>query len=406
MVRYYYVDRQHKTAGPATLEEIDSLIRMEKIQADPMIVPEGSSRWQRLSQHLGGAPTGADASGGTARGLRFRPTFIADGVIGRPLEWLGRSFPAPRLASGLRLFATIGQIALLITFCLAPLVWLVNVLRVFPHLTTLNAQEYRSWLWYTLEIFLVAAAVVLGQYVNERIFRACDTAVARTPHHVSSPAILQGIDAVLKVASVGVLIGGAIHLWISIHALGKVPRLGEPLGGDAGLTGTIALIGGPVAGAVVGIAVFVYHWITESPINIVVGTATSALVLFFISCLARCPSALNLTVADVASGEDAVALLAFFNMGILKTVSISFCLSACLDVYLWTVALIHIINGSERYADPLVPTAVACLLPIGAYAVFLLFNLLIELMRALLISPRTIAASKDRPPVRDAADVT
>jgi hypothetical protein len=57
-MKYYYAGPDNKTAGPVTLDEIQSMIKSGTLKSDPMVVPEGSSDWKPLSAHTGQAPAG------------------------------------------------------------------------------------------------------------------------------------------------------------------------------------------------------------------------------------------------------------------------------------------------------------------------------------------------------------
>jgi hypothetical protein len=60
-MNYYYADSQNNTGGPVTWDRLEQMIRSGALRTDPMVVPEGASKWRPLSiwgaQNTGGNPT-------------------------------------------------------------------------------------------------------------------------------------------------------------------------------------------------------------------------------------------------------------------------------------------------------------------------------------------------------------
>lgn len=360
MFRYFYTDSENKAVGPVALEEIESLIRSKQLPADPMVVPEGSSEWRRLSQYRSGAPVdaGAPVPGQTSiydRPLNFRPTILAELLLGKPLEWLGLLLPAGRVSGGLQFFTNVGQLAILLSLCTDFVLGVVLTIKNHNGL-------------YLLSALLLLLLVLVGQFISARMFKASDTAISSTPHHISSPAVLECIDVILKICSVAILMG------------------------DTGFW--IAYVSSPSSHAVRHIMAVLTLSLSQSPAeiatSIIFGSACVAVVLFFISSLARRPAAINVSIANVASGEDALGLLAFVSKSILKTVPIPFCLMACTGLVLSVQVFFQNSSVSMDCLAGIVTTVSASLLPVTAYLGFLVINLLLEVIRAWLVLPRAV----------------
>lgn len=58
-MKYYYVNTQGKTEGPATLEQIQELVRNGQLKNDPMVIPDGGTNWKALSAVLEDQPKSA-----------------------------------------------------------------------------------------------------------------------------------------------------------------------------------------------------------------------------------------------------------------------------------------------------------------------------------------------------------
>lgn len=82
-MRFYYADSRNSPQGPVTSSEIELLIRNGTLGADPMVVPEGGSHWERFSVYAAGATEVAatqrqsdNGSGAarwpTTRGVKFK----------------------------------------------------------------------------------------------------------------------------------------------------------------------------------------------------------------------------------------------------------------------------------------------------------------------------------------------
>ena len=73
-MKYYYTDTQNQTAGPVTLEALQTLIRDGVVKPDPMVIHEGGTQWQPLSAYsrpAAGAPAAVPSGAPTAAAAQF-----------------------------------------------------------------------------------------------------------------------------------------------------------------------------------------------------------------------------------------------------------------------------------------------------------------------------------------------
>ena len=405
-MRYYHTNQKSEVTGPISLDEIESLIRGGQLPPDPLIVAEGASEWRPFSSfRTDQEATPKSVVPMNTHGPRLRPTIIADTVVGVPLKWLGRLLPAMRVSTGLRIFTDIGHTAVLMSLCLG----LVASL--------LFAIQAHAFMLFPLGALLVLFAAV-AQHLGERIFSASNAAIKNTQHRLSTYAALHCIDVLLKVVGAAIVVGGIIIAVVMIKA------------GFYGI-GYFQIMALQIAGIVSPILAGAVHYnhidlsplaksfyevissklvllLVDGPTSILITSASFGLVLFFISALARCPDAVNVTIdPTVASGEDAVGLIGFINKSALKSVSILFCFTACSGTYLLAHSLFRLGTSARLLANPpafeagvgLITTISACLVPVFAYLAFLLINLVLELVRAVLVLPRTVAESRTAAPV-------
>ena len=73
-MNYYYTDAKNQTAGPVTLEALQTLIRDGVVKPDPMVIHEGGTQWQPLSAYsrpAAGAPAAIPSGAPTAAAAQF-----------------------------------------------------------------------------------------------------------------------------------------------------------------------------------------------------------------------------------------------------------------------------------------------------------------------------------------------
>ena len=375
--KYYYADAENKTAGPVTEAELQVLIRDWVLKADPMVVPEGGSEWRPLSQWQAQAdsvpspavprqetpqraqstpvafvtsatPERANSqrqirSGGAlAIPLPVSPTLPGDLVaaqLGRVSGWLSEQFVARSLA----IASEVGHITIFVGGVLG------LVYAIYYAVKNNSLQPLVGGV-------IFAVAVAIAQFTAQRFLGAADALIKTTPHHVSSKSFFECYGLYALLAAIGLLLSA---IFAAVQANTVLPIL-------------FAL----------------------SPIAFLVYSAA----------LAFHPQAVNIEIGEGSTGEEAVGLCGFFLKALLKLVPLFFCLCGIAGA---VVVIMALFGGSEHwlrssgllYLLPyglwevvnsfagLVLVLFACLIPILAYVLFLVMNVLLELARSILVLP-------------------
>ncbi|MGD0814025.1 MAG: hypothetical protein ABSA83_10505 [Verrucomicrobiota bacterium] len=205
--------------------------------------------------------------------------------------------------------------------------------------------------------FVIALAI--GQFVAMRFLGAGEGLIANTPHRISSKAFLECCGLLALLAGLCVMVSGLV--------------IGIRMGGMYSLVAIVPA--------------FFY-----------------ATMLLYLGALAFNPQVINVSIGEGSAGEEAVGILGFFIKAGLKLVPILFLfggLAANLLIILsfnadWLgtfegfgaqmplLGLLGLLGGNFLGLALLL---FACLLPIIAYLQFLLLNLGLEFIRAILVIP-------------------
>jgi hypothetical protein len=363
-MKYYYANASNQPAGPVTLDELQQLLARGEITPATNIIPVGETVWRPLSTVLPttppsatppnsapspapslNPPLSAPASQPPAPALKPAdvarlPTLLASfigALLGKARAWLN----IPRLSSLFSSANSLGQILVLAGAALALIYGVVYAIK------------YDSF-----EIFLYGLASVLLlavlQFVAKRLLEACASILKTSPTRIASIAVLECFALLLLLGAIGAFAQGIVS---SIHAESILP-------------------------------------IIPALLIVIVFTAAAGVALH--------PSLANVEDAPTSAGEEAIGLFSFFAKTTLVLQPLLFCVYAAVGV----IAVILSIFGQDtHFAEALfafVPfdisvgtggplgviiIATACLFPLFAYLSFLLYYLLIDVLRAILSIP-------------------
>jgi hypothetical protein len=196
-MKYYYADANHQTAGPVSLGELRALIANGALKSDPMVVPEGGNEWKPLSAALAQIREASEplphASGPStvtraAADLPVSRTMLGDFVA----AWLTRvsSRLNERFVSrSLRSAGDAGQWAILAGGALGLVYCIVKAIKT-------------NQLQPVLVGVALVIALAIGQFVVMKFLVADEALIAGTPHRMSSKAFFDcyGLIALLIMA--------------------------------------------------------------------------------------------------------------------------------------------------------------------------------------------------------------
>ena len=353
-MKYYYADAQNKPVGPVAWEEIQDLIRTNSLKNDPMVIPEGGGEWRPMSACSGAMPgAGPAPSVRTAPRSSFVPfsTTILGDLVAAPLKlvkgWLTENF-TNRTVSFCR---DTGQLAILAGGALGLIFCFVTAIRGNQLIPALIGCG-----------FLLALAI--AQFVAQQFLGAGEALIANTPHRISSQAFLEccGLFALLSAAGV--------------FAVGIIAALS--LGG---------------AGFMMQCCV-------------VLLTLAITIIQIYWAAVAFNPRMVNISIGDGGAGEEMIAILGFSLKAYLKLLPILFLIlgvSASLLILVSFASHPQPVNayGGDPFGQAsslgslqafislggyagIVLTLIACLLPFIGYLLFLLLNLSLEIIKAIL----------------------
>lgn len=224
------------------------------------------------------------------------------------------------------------------------------------------AIRQNSFAVFALGLGLVAA-LAIAQFVAMRFLDAADTLIGATPSRVSSPAFLECAGLLVLLFAAGTLLSG-------------------------------------VAAA-----------IAARSIMVLLPVLLSTLALTCFGAMALHPRMANVSPGSGTAGEEAIGLLAFFFKAGLKLAPLGFALLAVVGALAVLMSFFGEGGAVAAAAQGIVGSlpiplpvssgqvgsallVVACLVPIGAYFVFLLQYLLVDLARAVLSVPAKLDALK------------
>ncbi len=360
-MHYYYLNSDRTTAGPSSLDQIRELARTGKIEADPLVAAVGTERWEPLSQVTAAASASATTAAPAAQARTEEttvesasPSTVLARAIGRSVEALGRRYTPERVTKGMARAVAAGH-------------WLV---LSGVGLTVLAAllEAVRTGDWSALMLGLAAAVgVALAQFAALRFLSAGDGLLASNPTRVGSKAFFE-------IMGVGALFAAVGSLLLSLAGAGSA---------------------GSILPLVPGVLWF-FLWV------LVAGLAFN-------------PASLNIEVGAVSAGEEAIGVISFFFKIVLRLAPLLFALLAFAGALMLVLVMIDPRFGRSLHgwtalmpggaAMPLVlgrsggltgamVLIWACLVPLVAWATFLMQYLLLDLVRAVLALPRLLATRR------------
>lgn len=339
-MKYYYIDKNNQSAGPASLDEIRALAAAGTIAADPQVVPEGGSEWKLLSTIPAPAAV-APVAAATAPKLDAYSTILSN-IVDKALGVAGGLLDASRLNCALRFSRQYGHYALLGG---TTLVLLFSI--------------YASIRLGSIGPFLLGVGCVVGlavgQFVAVQFLGAGDKLIASTPSRLSSNAVLKCVGLICIVAAAGVFL---ISIGLCIETKSIVP---------------------------------------------IVPALVFTIILAAYGSLSLNPSSVNVEIGQGSAGEEAVGLIMTFLKMYLKIVPIIFALLSAAGAIITLVAFFAhqevMQSMSTLMPAPLnqlvgaggAPLLImACFAPLAAYLNFLIASLLLDVLRAILVLPSKI----------------
>ena len=361
-MKYYYANAANQPTGPVSLDELQQLLTRGEISPATNIIPVGETVWRPLSTILpapvsGATPPVAPASPaahpstpGSPRPASpgFKPAdatklpTILSSFIGVLLGKARGLLSVARLTALFSAAGAFGQLVVLLGALLALIYGIVYAIK-----------------WDSFEIFLygLASVFVLAvlQFVAKRLLDACASILKTSPTRVASVAVLECFSLVLLLSAIGLLVGGIITAIRNESFMPVIPAL----------------------------------------IFFVLLTALGGIALH--------PVLANVEEAPATAGEEAIGLFSFFAKAGLALQPLLFAVYATGGALVLLFALFgrdisYVLSGLILLPDGMTLSggggpagaaiiASACLLPLTAYLSFLLYYLLIDVLRAILSIP-------------------
>jgi hypothetical protein len=333
------IAQPNQPATPASNDEIPGLARVEKIATDPHVRAASSGERQPFSS--------PPPSEGTSR--IPKNTLLAD-FVGGLLNFVARILN-PALVE--RCFAFAKNFGHFAVFTGAGLT------AVYAIVVAIKENSFASF----ATGLAIAVALAVAQFVATKFLGAADTTIATTPSRVASPAFLECVGLIALLAAAGLFVTGLVSA-IRFESIAPfVPAL------------------------------------------------LFSLSLTFFGAVALHPQIASVSVGQGSAGEEAIGLLSFFFKAWLKLVPVYFFLLATAGAL---TVLMSLFGGGQMLTNmaqglmAVVPMAglvppgfagsglvlMACLLPLGAYFIFLLQYLVLDVIRAVLVVPAKLDALK------------
>lgn len=373
-MNYQYLDANNQPAGPVSLDEIRALVASGTLPPDPQVAPEGSTEWRSLSALTAAAPQ-ASATSSVPPPSAGSPAGVAGPAASAPAETAAKK-PLP-LPSSTILADLVGKVLDYVTRGLSPALierTLAFSVRIGHYAVLVGgaisllyaiyaAIKYNSFTLFLAGLGFVAALAV-AQFAAQRFLGAGDRTIRSTPSRIGSPAFLECLGLLVILAAAAMLISG----------IGTAIRIESFV---------------PLVPAIIGAAIL---------------TCFGALALH--------PSLVNVSVADGSSGEEAIGLISFFFKSMLKLVPLFFFL---IVVAGGLAVIASFFDSGQAFARTIVqlfalplplnlPYGLAgagvilsgCLFPILAYFVYLIWYLVLDILRAILCIPAKLDALRGR----------
>jgi hypothetical protein len=362
---FYYLDRQNKTSGPVSWEALQELINQGDLDGNPMVVEEGGSEWKPFStiaaktsfrQTASSART-ADGAATQGAGGGFRPTFLGDLVAG-PLSMAKGRLNEDFINASITFFKKAGHYAIMVGGGLGLIKCIISAIKTNQLIPALIGI-----------VFVVALAIL--QFTAIAFLDSGDRLIANTPDRVSSKSYLECIGLFAILIGIGFLAGGLF--------------VGVKVGGMNGF------------------------------VTIIIPCAIVFILLLYKAAIAFNPQTVNVRIEKTSAGDEAVGLLGFLQKSVLKLVpSLFFLLAVLGDLMILSsfssaharpadaasnldmsmdvgqsaggLPLLQLFGVTQMLAGygGIVLVLLACLVPLLFYILFLLVNLVREVIQAIL----------------------
>jgi len=344
-MRYYYTDAANQPAGPCDLDQLKALAAQGKINDHTSVIPEGGQTWSTYGVLKGGStpPPPAKATI-SATGIATIMGDTVGSLLGRVSGWLSASL----LQNSLNFAGKFGHFAVLAGAVLGLI------------LSVILAVRYHSAAVFFTGGLGFVVAVAVAQFSAQRFMSAGTKLIASSPNRLSSKSFLECVGLFAVLGAIGALLGGIVS---SIQVNSLLPL-------------------------VPAILLFAY--------------------LLYFAMTALHPEELNVNIAgETTAGQEAISLLSFFCKVGLKLAPLYFFLLAVAGAIFILLALFDNGQGGPAAGQtflamlPLPPmlsvlaqnspgqmlVLVACLVPVLIYFFFLLYYLILDLLRAILAIP-------------------
>ncbi|MBU4272000.1 MAG: DUF4339 domain-containing protein [Planctomycetes bacterium] len=357
-VEWYYA-RDNKQAGPVSAVDLKQLAAAGQLRPDDLVWREGMTEWSAARNVRGlfeesaapapaGSPPEAVAPTPAVSAAPQVPAAPMRHPFDSLMDWFRPRFDARLVDSIARFFRTCGSYGLLVAIVLGAAFSVIMAFKADPVGSLLSGA-----------IMLVVLVVL--QYVAGKFCDALDRLNLATAGSLPSTLIPDGLALLSKALGVAVLLSSIIAA-VQISAYAALPF---------------------------GIAAF--------------------LVLCYLSLVAMNPATLNYSIgAQSGAGEEAIGAVTFLFKALMRLVPVAFGSGVVCGVLLLGFACYLPFSGEGGLSVAQITwkTAVyglifSALLPPAAYLIFLLYSLLHDLCRAILVLPSKL----DTPAGKDADEV-
>jgi len=406
-MKYYYTNAQNQPTGPVSLEELRSLLSVGAIAPTAYVIQEGSQQWVPLSSVLSSTPTptSTPAPQPTPTAQQPAPTpqatpaVTATPIVNKPVATsipvtkpvVETPRPAAAPATGpsrdfstflvdavssllnhARRLLTVSLVERVLSFCTHGGQWLILSAAILAMVASLIFAIKTNTMW----ILLIGPAgviiIAVLQYIATRFLQGCGRLVKNTPSTLSSAAVPDCIALFALLGASGALIGG-----------------------------------------------FIYAVETSDP-SIFVGAVLISAMLILLGAIALNPKVTQTAVGQASAGEEGIGLISFFMKLPVVLLPVGYFILNLAGALFLLSSLFG--NGSTRYGRsnfempgerllssslPMVEfppgllsglSMIICALslPFICYILFLIFHLLVDVIRSIVCLPGKIDATRQK----------
>jgi hypothetical protein len=354
----WYYHHAGEQAGPVSWKKLQELAKSGGIDPDDLVWKEGTPDWMPARSVKDLYPEGAvppPVPGGPPpvpkakkpRGpIKVRDFLPHIKVVEALLELLRKTFSEKLLDQVDRWAKIIGNIAYMAAAVIGFLFFVIYAIKAS-----------------NLTLFFIALAIIpvaaLLQYAALLFLDAGKTVIAKSPSELSTPAVLDCFGLVSFVGAIAYLIGGIV----------------------------VASIGGGFMAFAAGLG--------------------ASLVLLYVGSCALNPGAVNVEVGGKTSaGEEAISIVSFLmKLGLLRIIPFVFGIGAVVGLIFMLYLFYPLFKNDSMLAaaQPAITGVLGiALVPFIGYLLFLVYYLVFDLLRAVLVVPGKIDSLKEVPSIEGA----